>query len=84
MLFDGSFAPAMSHFTDLEEPETVLATQELLVYESVDISECLGDKFDKSACFQKPGTVNEIEQREKDNFKSTKYPVVGKRLSSLG
>ena len=58
-----------SQCTELEEPETVLATQELLAFESVDISECLGDKFDKSACFQKPSTVNEIEQKERDNFK---------------
>ena len=43
-------------------------TQELLAFESVDISECLGDEFDKSACFQNPTTVNEIEQRERDRL----------------
>ena len=52
------------------------------------ISECLGDEFDKSARFQKPTTVNEIEQRERDKIpckeNSTKYRVVRKRLSSLG
>ena len=68
--FDGSFAPAMSRCKDLEEPEAVLATQELLVYESVDISDCLGGKFDKSACLQKPTTVNEIEQRERDRIQT--------------
>ena len=55
----------MSQYTELEELEAVLATQELLAFESVDISECLGDEFDKSARFQKPTTVNEIEQRER-------------------
>ena len=67
--FDGSFAPAMSQYTELEELEAVLATQELLAFESVEISECLGclgDEFDKSARFQKPTTVNETEQRERD------------------
>ena len=43
-------------------------TQELLAFESVDISEYLGDEFDKSACFQNPTTVNEIDQREKDRI----------------
>ena len=52
--FDGSFAPAMSQYTELEELEAVLATQELHALEIVDISECLGDEFDKSARFQKP------------------------------
>ena len=60
----------MSRCTDLKEPEAVLATQELLVYESVDISDCLGGKFDKSACLQKPTTVNEIEQRERDRIQT--------------
>ena len=59
----------MSQYTELEELEAVLATQELLAFESVDISECLGDEFDKSARFQKPhATVNEIEQRERDRI----------------
>ena len=66
---DGSFAPATSQYTELEELEAFLATQELLAFENVDISECLGDEFDKSACFQKPTTVNEIEQKERDNSK---------------
>ena len=56
----------MSQCTELEELEAVLATQELLAFESVDISECLEDEFDKSARFQKPTTVNETEQRERD------------------
>ena len=47
--FDGLFAPAMSQYTEHEELEAVLATQELLAFESVDKSECLGDEFDKSA-----------------------------------
>ena len=56
----------MSQCTELEELEAVLATQELLAFESVDISECLGDEFDKSVCLQKPATLNEIEQKERD------------------
>ena len=43
-------------------------TQELLAFESVDISEYLGDECDKSACFQNPTTVNEIDQRERDRI----------------
>ena len=35
--------------TELEELEAVLATQELLAFESVDISKCLGNEFDKRA-----------------------------------
>ena len=53
----------MSQYTELEELEAVLATQELLAFETVDISECLGDESDNSARSQKPTTVNEIEQR---------------------
>ena len=56
---------AMSQKTELEELEAVLATQELLLFESIDISECLGNEFDKSARFQKATTVNEIEQSER-------------------
>ena len=43
-------------------------TQELLAFESADIFGCLVDKFDKSARFQNPTTVNEIEQRERDRI----------------
>ena len=67
--FDGSFALAIGQYTELKELEAVLATQELLAFESVDISDCLGDEFDKSARFQKPPTVNEIErERERDRI----------------
>ena len=70
----------MSLYTDLEELEAVLATQELLAFDSVDISECLGNKFDKSARFQNPTTLNEIEQKERDRItkktrQSTAWPV---------
>ena len=58
----------MSQCAELEEIEAVLATQELLAFESVDIFECLRDEFDKTACFQKPGTVNEIGQKERDRI----------------
>ena len=63
-----------------------LPLKSYLLFKSVDISDCLGDEFDKSARFQTPTTVNEIEQRERDNSKenSTKYRLVGKCLSSLG
>ena len=84
---EGSFAPAMNQYTELEELEAVLATQESLAFEGVDIFECLGDEFDKRARFQKPTTVNEIEQRERDRIRkknSTKYRVFSKPLSSLG
>ena len=43
-------------------------TQELLAFESIGAFECLGDEFDKSARFQKPTIVNEIEQRERDRI----------------
>ena len=58
----------MSQCAALKELKAVLETQELLAFESVDISECLEDEFDKSACFQKPTTVNEIEQKERDRI----------------
>ena len=72
-------------YTELEKLEVVLASQELLAFESVDISTCLGDEFDKSVRFRKPTTVSEIEQRERDTSKenSTKYRLIGKRPSSL-
>ena len=69
----GSFASGMSQYTELGELEAVRPTQELLsAIESVDVSECLGDEFDKRARFQKPTTVNEIEQRERDRRKARK------------
>ena len=58
----------MSQYTELEERKAVLATQELLAFESVDISEFFGDEFDKSERFQKPTTVNIIEQRERERI----------------
>ena len=75
--FDGSFAPAMSQYSELEELKAVFATQDLLVFESVEsVSERLGDEFDKGACFQKPTTVNEIEQRERDRIFQRKLDKV--------
>ena len=62
----------MSQYSELEELKAVFATRDLLVFESVDISERLGEEFDKGACFQKPTTVNEIEQRERVFF----YPTI--------
>ena len=73
--FNGSFAPAMNQCTELDELEAVLATQELLAFESVEISEYLGDEFDKSACFQKPTTVNEIEQKERERIPTRQSTV---------
>ena len=66
----------MSQYSELEELKAVFATQDLLVFESVDISERLGDEFDKGACFQKPTTVNEIEQRERDRIFQRKLDKV--------
>ena len=75
---------AITH-TEFEELEPVLATQELFAFESVDISECLADEFDKSTRFQKRRTtVNEIEQRERDRIPKKTRQSTGKRLSSLG
>ena len=58
----------MSQYTELEELKAVIATQELLAFESVDISECLGDEFDKSARFQKPTTVKELSKEKEREF----------------
>ena len=52
--------------TELEELEAVLATQELLAFENVDISECLGGWIRKKCTF--PTTVKEIEQSERDRI----------------
>ena len=41
---------------------------EELAFESAGISEFLGDEFDKSAGFQKPTTVDKIDQRENRQF----------------
>ena len=43
---------SIQKLTELEELEAVLATEELLAIERVDIFECLGNEFDKSARFQ--------------------------------
>ena len=58
----------MSQYTELEELEAVIATQDLIAFENAaNISEYLEDKpDDKSSWFKKPVTTNEIEQREKD------------------
>ena len=81
----------MSQFTELEELEAFVATQDLLAFESENIrkdfiSEYLGDESDQRTRFEKPTTVNEIEQRERENptENSTKYIVVSQRLPSLG
>ena len=58
----------MDYKSQYTELEAVLATQELLALESTDISETLRDEFNESAHFQKPTTMNEIEQRERDRI----------------
>ena len=76
----------MSQYTaELEELQAVLATQELLAIESVDISECLGDGFDKNARFQKPTTLNEIEQREGAwaEYRNTQIETLGDEYRSV-
>ena len=65
----------MNQCAELEELDAVLATQELLAFESVDISECLGDEFDKTACFQKPTTMNEIDQKERERIPTRQSTV---------
>ena len=63
----------MSQFTKLEELEAFVATQDLLAFESENIrkdfiSEYLGDESDQRTRFEKPTTVNEIEQRERERI----------------
>ena len=53
-------------YTELEDLEAVLDTQELFAFESVDTSECLLREFHKSVGFHKPAAVKEIEQRKLD------------------
>ena len=63
----------MSQFTELEELEAFVATQDLLAFESENIrkdfiSEYLGDESDQRTSFEKSTTVNEIEQRERERI----------------
>ena len=60
----------MNQYTELEELEAVIATQDLIAFENAaSISEYLEDKpDDKSSRFKEPVTTNEIEQREKDRI----------------
>ena len=63
----------MSQFTELEELEAFVATQDLLAFESINIrndfiSEYLGDESDQRTRFEKPTTMNEIEQRERERI----------------
>ena len=76
----------MSQYTEHEELEAVLATQELLAFESVDKSECLGDEFDKSARQSKslPQWTKLSKEKENSKENSIKNHVVSKRLSSQG
>ena len=83
----------MSQFTELEELEAFVATQDLLAFESENIredfiSEYLGDESDQRTRFEKPITVNEIKlakrKRENPTENSAKYIVVSQRLPSLG
>ena len=60
------FRPYLSPF--VRSPEVQHLNENRPTFESVDISECLGDEFDKSARFQKPTTVNGTEQRERDRI----------------
>ena len=58
----------MSQYTELEKLEAVLPTQDITCFWERTHIRVLGDKFDKSARFQKPTTVNEIGQRERDRI----------------
>ena len=60
----------MSQYTELEELEAVIATQDLIAFENAaNISKYLEDKpDDKSSRFKKPVTTNEIEQRERTEY----------------
>ena len=74
----------MSQYTELEELKAVVATQDLLAFESVEIAECLGNEFDKTAAnFQKPTTVKEIEQRERDKLQRKLDQVPRGRSTSI-
>ena len=74
------------------ELEAFVATQDLLAFESENIrkdfiSEYLGDESDQRTRFEKPTTVNEIEQRERERIPlktRQSYIVVCQRLPSLG
>ena len=61
----------MSQFTELEELEAFVATQDFLAFECENIgkayfSEYLRDKSDQRTRFEKPTTVNEIDCKEKE------------------
>ena len=64
----------MSQFTELEELEAFCChTQDLLAFESENtrkdfISKYFGDESDQRTRFEKPTTVNEIEQRERERI----------------
>ena len=63
----------MSQFIELEELEAFVATQDLLAFESENIRkdfiyEYLGDESDQRTKFEKPTTVSEIEQRERERI----------------
>ena len=70
-------------YRELEELEAVLASQELLAFEGIDISEHLREEFDKRARFQKPTTVNEIKRRERIKQNSKKKKKKKKKLNKV-
>ena len=60
----------MSQYTEIEEQEAVIATQDLIAFENAaNTSEYLEDEpDDKHSQFKKPVTTNDIEQREYDRI----------------
>ena len=64
----------MSQYTELEELEALLATQELLAFESVDISEWLGDELYQSACSKSLPQWTELSKEKETEFQSDKVP----------
>ena len=57
----------MEGLSQLEQLEAVVATQDLLLSESVDISKYLGEGKENGR-FKKPATNEEIRQRERDRI----------------
>ena len=57
---------SMNRLSQLEQLEVVVATQDLLLSESVDISKYLEDEGKKTRRFEKPVTDEQIRRRERN------------------
>ena len=78
---------SMNRLSQLEQLEVVVATQDLLLSESVDISKYLEDEGKKTRRFEKPVITEQIRRKERNRIPKktrTKYGLGCKRVSSLG